>query len=151
MTWRSIQKCQLSRKTRINNQSKVTTTKEQVAIESRLLISTMLHHRPVYDSMEAQEVTSLVGNGDFRDPPRPKFPLLAKRTTVACLVALGVLSLLVANPSWTFDLPLIGQRIHKVHEQNLADDFRLSFLTATPARELKHHAPENEIQGTRWL
>ena len=97
----------------------------------------MLHHRPVYDSMEAQEVTSLVGNGVSRASPR--FPL-AKRTAIACFVSLGVLGLLVANPSWTFDLPLIGHQIHKVHAQNLADDFRLDFLTSTPSRELKHHS-----------
>ena len=100
----------------------------------------MLHHRAVYNSIESGEVTSLVGN-DVEARPRPQY-LLTKRTAVACLVCLGMLALFVLDPTLSFDLPLIGQNIHKRHAQNVADDFRLSFLTVTEPRELKHsHAP----------
>ena len=64
--------------------------------------------------------------------------LLPKRTLIASLVFLGILGIFISDPSLTFDLPLIGQRIHKRYAQSLADDFRLTFLTQSKARELKH-------------
>jgi len=101
----------------------------------------MLHHRAVYDSLDTEEGTPLVGN-TVETPSRPRFHL-TKRTTVASLVFLVVLALFVSDPSLTFELPLIGQSLQKRHAQNQADDFRLSFLTVTKPRELKHrHAPE---------
>lgn len=106
-----------------------------------LILLNMLHHRSLYDSIEAQEATSLVEN-DVEAPRAPRF-LLTRRTGVACLSCVGILALFIANPSLTFDLPLIGESIQKAHAQNIADDFRLSFLSATRTRELeKEKRPE---------
>jgi hypothetical protein len=105
----------------------------------------MLHNRSVYDSIDPEEVTSLVSEGgsphDEIRPHRHPSPLLVttKRSLLYSLLFLGVVALFATDLK--FDIPLLGQSFKKYQAQSLADDFLLTYL-ATP-RKLKDHRHRN--------
>lgn len=104
----------------------------------------MLQHRPVYDSIDPEEITSLVSEGrsvndEMHSHPSPLL-LTTKRSLLYSLFFLGVVALFATDLK--FDLPLLGQSLKKHQAQSLADEFLLTYL-ATPRKlkDQKHHKP----------
>ena len=108
----------------------------------------MLHHRAAYDSIEPGEVTSLTGNHEVQ-PLRRDGHLSKKKMIVASLFLLGVVALFASNQSLMLlaELPLIGKGFRKWNAQNLADDFRATYLSE---RQLHHQISSRRDQQAKF-